>query len=398
MRIGQVGLLAMLIVLTAGCNLGNAPDPTANPIATSQPDLLDRPQVTIEAPNTGDEFIVDEQLFVRATGRDAVGVTRMQLFANGQIVKTVSSQALAGEPTLDATLDYIPRSTGEVTLRVLAFRNAVASEPAEIVITIVDDRDDIVVTTRPDAGSGSGDTGTGSSGSGSSGGPVIPNDGVCRALTNVGLNLRTEPTTTRENIITTLESGTLAPIIARLGNNSWWKLSVNGRIGWVAAEFTTIYGNCQFVPIENVIINTPTPFPTSVPSATHTRTPTPTFTPSNTPQPALSDLVVTALVGEETITLTGGEEATEEYAVTVTNLGGGSSGQFRVTLRADGVEYDLGVVGNLGVRESIVLTQDVVFDTVGEFDVVVDVDPNDAVDEVSEVNNRGNLPVEVVAE
>lgn len=389
MRVRPYMLLLICVSgLLSGCNLGNAGEPTPAPL-TSEPQEAGRPQVTITAPSTGDEFIVDEQLFVRAQATDALGVTRVQLFANGQIVKTVSSESLEGQQALDATLDYTPRSAGQVTLRVLAFRNAIASEPSEIVIDVVEDRDDIVVTTRPDTGSGSG-------GSGGSGGPVIPDDGVCRALTNVGLNMRTQPTTTRDNIITTLASGTLAPIIARLGNNTWWKLSFNGRVGWVAAEFTTIYGNCQSVPIENVIVNTPVPLPTA--TRTSTPLPTATFTPSNTPPPPLSDLIVTGIAGEEMPIIPVGEiSVTENYGVTITNLGGGVTGQFRTVMRVDGIEYDLGVVGNLNPNESIVLTQDIEFTAVGEFDIVVDVDPDGAVDEVSNVNNRGNLPVVVEA-
>lgn len=386
-------MLLFVAIMASGCNLGGTQSPTDEPIDNDPPLVTGRPQVNITAPSEGDQFTVDEQLFVQASATDTQGVTRVQLFANGQIVKTVSSESLEGETALDATLDYTPRSEGEVRLRVLAFRGATASEPAEILINVVGD--DVDVIDRPGSSTTGSTTGTNTTGSSSgSNVPVIPNDGVCRALTNVGLNFRTEPTTTRDNIITTLQSGTLAPIIARLGDNSWWKLSSNGRIGWVAAEFTTIYGNCQSVPIENVIINTPTPIPpTPIPA-----TPVPTLTPlpTNTPIPGFPDLIVTAIVGEEDIVIPAGDsEVTEEFAVTITNLGAGPAGQFESVMRFEGDEFDLGVVSGLSVNQSIVFTQEITFDTAGEFDIRVVVDPDDDVSESSNVNNTGILTVNV---
>jgi hypothetical protein len=64
----------------------------------------------------------------------------------------------------------------------------------------------------------------------------------------------------------------------------------------------------------------------------------------------------------------------------------------------DPVEYDLGVVGSLNANQSIVLEQEIVFEEIGEYEIRVEVDPEDEVDEISEVNNRGDLTIEVVAE
>jgi len=379
MRNWKMILLIGFLCTVAGCNLGT-PSQQEEPLLTDTPVPSGRPEVEIQSPETGDEFVVDEQLLVRAVATDPAGVTRIQLFANGQIVKTVSSESLEGEDVLEATLDYTPRSQGEVILRVLAFRGSTASEPDEITITVREDEDDIIVTARPDTS-----------------GPIIPNDGVCRALTNVGLNFRSAPTTTRDNVITVLQSGTLAPVVARLGDNSWWKINFNNTLGWVSADFTTLFGNCLNIPIENVVINTPTFTPTFTPSHTPTVTLTPTA--SHTPVPGVPDLIVTSISGEEMVVIPADSASVmETYNVIITNLGAGPSGQFSAVLRFDETEFDLGVVSNLNRNESIVLTQELTLDAAGEFDIRVDVDPEDEVDEISEINNRGDITIEVTVE
>lgn len=373
--------IAILIGLSA-CNLGTGE--TEEPLDVTDP-ADTQPTITIISPNDGDSFPLDEPLFVEVEARDALGITRAQLFANGQIVRTVTSEAVEGDQFFNRELEFIPRQTGTFTLRVLAFRGTVASEPDEITIEVTEEDDEIVVTSRPTQ----------------SDAPTIPNDGVCRALVNTGLNFRREPTTTRDNIITVLPANTLAPVVARLGDNSWWKLSYNATLGWVSAQFTTLYGNCSNVPVENVIINTATPIPTNTPTATPIPTDTPA--PTLTPIPGDPDLIVTSIDGElSPLILSGDSEVTEEYAVTISNLGASSTGQFSATLtvdfEGDETEYDLGVVSNLAAGESIVLIQELTFDAEGEYEIQVEADPDSSVDEVSEVNNRGDITVNVTTQ
>lgn len=378
-------LCALALTLTA-CNLGNVPE-SPEPLLTDTPVPASKPTVRINSPADGAEVVVDEEVLISVTATDAVGVTNLQLFANGQIVRTISSEDALGDPQLSAVLDYTPRATGTVNLRVLAFRNATASDPADITLNVRSGAAQVTATADP------GDNL-----------PDIPNDGVCRALTTVNLNFREQPTTAVDNVMAVLPGGTLAPIVGRLGNNTWWQLNWNGQRGWVSAQFTTEYGNCFNVPI----ITTPTPFftPTFTPTPTPTLTPTitPTFTPSITPEPALPDLVPTSFSGEETLTLSAGPngEVAEPYFVTVTNTGAGPSAAFEVSLTverdgADDVVLDMGVVSGLDSMGSVVLQTNVTFDAVGSYDLRVDIDPNDQVNEVSEVNNRAFFSVEVNA-
>lgn len=369
MRLLLVYLLIQVLLLTA-CNLGNVP---VTEIPTPTEPLPDGPpQISITSPTAGDEFVVNEEILVSITASDAVGVTRVQLLANGQIVKSVSSESVSGDETFSAVLDYTPRVQGSVVLRTIAYRGSTASEPDEIQVEVRNNRTQVTSTPAPGSNI-----------------PQIPNDGVCRALVNVGLNFREGPSTDNE-IIRVLTSGTLAPITGRLGDNSWWELNVNGTTGWVAAQFTTPYGNCTNVPIRQITSPTATPTITLTPTVT----PTPTATSEDDNDDSgdgLPDLVITNIVGEADVIV----GAIQTYTVTISNTGQGSSGQFLSEAKFADATYDLAAVSNLDPGESIVLSVDLEFTESGEFEFTARVDIDDDVEEISEFNNRGDITITV---
>lgn len=393
-------MLALSAVLMSACNLGGTPQQEED-IATADSADLGRPSINILSPTTGENFIVNEQVAVSVSATDAIGVTRVQLFANGNLVKTVSSEFANGEVSYEGVLDFTPRTEGDFDLRVIAYRNAISSDPQEVTVTV--GAEQITITQRPSTTTGSSTGNTTGSTTGSTTGnvgnpvPIIPNDGVCRVLTNVGLNFRTEPTTTRDNVITTFPQNTLLVVVARLGDNSWWKVSSTSRVGWVSgnSQFVTLYGNCSGVPIESVVINTPTFTPP-------TQTPPPTLTPlpTDTPIPGKPDLSVPSIAIDEEIIIPAGQtQITVEVTVTVKNDGDEDSPQFDVTLTVEGTEdvvYDVATIGNLEPGAIITLTQEVIFDAAGEYDIQVDVDPENEVDEGGEFNNRADTTVTVI--
>lgn len=384
MHIRVVIALLLTMLLVSACNLGGTPNRGEEDIDNPVEDA-GRPEVSILSPSTGDTFTVNEQILVSVSASDAIGVTRVQLFANGSLVKTISSEFAEGEVSFEGVLDFTPRSNGDYNIRVIAFRDAISSPPAELSITVGDEQ--IIITERP-----SGNT-TGTSGNPA---PVIPNDGVCRALTLVGLNMRTQPTTTRDNVITTFAANTLLTIVARLGDNSWWKVSTGSTQGWVSGnpQYVSLSGNCSGIPVENVVLNTPTPNPTPLP----TNTPAPT----HTPIPGFPDLIVPSIDIDEEIAIPNGEtEVTVEVTITVMNQGNEDSTQFDVTLTVerngfDDVVYEVSTVGNLDAGQILTLTQEVTFDAADEYDIQVDVDVNDEVEESGEFNNRADTTIAVI--
>lgn len=379
--------LGVLILFALGaCTLTTQP-PTDEPIAVPSISPGGKPVVTITSPKDGDEFVVDSDVFITANARDAVGVTRVQLLANNQIVKTISSETTSGQTNFEVLLDYKPRSQGEVELQLIAYRGAIASDPAEVKINVRANQAQVTATALPQSNV-----------------PVIdPNDPTCRLLTNVGLRLRTGPGTDFAQI-TVISAGTVVPITGRIGSNEWYQVLFGTRSGWVSAQnpsnpnekYVSLYGNCFNVPVIAPPAS-PTPPVTATSIPTLTFTPPPTLTPPPTATPGLPDLVITSISGETNVTIpTGATEAVRSYAITITNLGGRSTGAFsnRIILPG-GLEADLGIVSNLDPGVSIVLTANVTFPAAGTYEIRAIADSGGDVTEVSEVNNMGSVLVTV---
>ena len=219
------------LALLSSCNLRRGSPQSSDRDPTATPD--GPPRIIITSPTTGDEYVVGEEILVTVEASDSIGVNRVQLFVDDQIVRTVSSESFQGDLSMQAILNYVPQlaDLGTITLSVRAYRGAEVSVPDEINVVVRRSLADVIATPANPSNI-----------------PFIPDDDVCRALVNVGLNFRTGPGTSYE-IITVLSSGTLAPIAGRNGAGTWWQLNVNNRVGWVSADFTGEYGDCNAVPV-----------------------------------------------------------------------------------------------------------------------------------------------------
>ncbi len=224
-------VLCCVCFLLAACNL-NSRSPATDTANASNSTRVP-PSIEIGSPGDGDEFVLGDEILVSVLAADSAGVNQVKLFVDDQIVRTVSSESLKGDLAMKAILDFVPQraNLGSITLRVLAYRGAVVSPPDEVTVIVRESPAQIVATPAQPAGV-----------------PYIPNDGICRALVNVGLNFRTGPGT-GYRILSVLPSGTLAPIRGRSSQHSWWQLSAEGRAGWVSSDFTTEYGDCSRVPV-----------------------------------------------------------------------------------------------------------------------------------------------------
>jgi len=369
-------IILFALTLTA-CNLGsNDAPPTAELLESPSP--VGVPQINILSPADGDEFIVGEEILVSIAATDSVGVTRVQLLANNQIVKSVSSESLQGDLSMTALLDYTPQSDGAVILRVLAYRGADVSAPDDVQVEIR--RSQAQITATPNQVSNI---------------PDIPNDGVCRALINVGLNFREGPSTDFERI-RVLSSGTLAPIVGRIGDNSWWQLNINNQIGWVSAEFTTEYGICSNVPLVAAPTKAVTASPTTASTTAPTLTSQPTATTPNN-NTGTPDLIVVGITGDNSVIVPSGVSSTKEsYKVTIRNTGTGAATQFTTTMFVNGKEQDLGVIAGLSANSTQDFNVQIEFAQSGTFKLEVFTDSDSQVSELSEVNNRGEISVSVV--
>lgn len=371
-------ILCVLVALVASaCNLNSSDDNDAEPITTATTDATGSPTLTINSPSDGDEVVVNDEVLVSVTATDSVGVTRIQLIADGRTVQTVTSESATGDPSRNALLAYTPRSTGDLTLRVIAYRGSVSSDAEEITLNVRSSLSQVTATS-----------------SGGNNVPVIdPNDPTCRALINTNLNFRRGPSTDF-GVIRVLGAGELLPVVGRVQNNSWLQLNSGGTSGWVASQFVTTYGSlCRNVSV--VITPTPQTQPTAVPTITPLPTNTPI--PTSTPIPSRPNLDVPNIGGERNLQLGADGTVSQQYGVTIRNRGGAINQQFANIVRVSpgDVEYDLGVVAGLGQNESINLTITLTFDQPGIYTVRVITDSDNQITEDSETDNIAIIEVSV---
>lgn len=90
----RIALLILIVMMgVSACNLSSSGGGQAAPTATGGASGV--PVVTILSPPNNSEVLVNQQLLVSANANDSVGVTRVQLFANGQIAKLFLPRRLA---------------------------------------------------------------------------------------------------------------------------------------------------------------------------------------------------------------------------------------------------------------------------------------------------------------
>lgn len=368
-------LSLFLLALASACNLVSEQELESQIAATATANAQIKPTIIINSPPNGTEVVVSTQVIVSVSATDQIGLTRVTLMANNQLVDSVTSQSPTGDRQINALLDFTPSTVGSVTLQAFAFRGSVSSDPATITIFVRQNQQQVTATPPPQPGV-----------------PTIdPNDPTCRALLTAGLNVRSGPSTAYP-VLTVLAPGSVVPIIGRIPDNTWWQIRAGAIIGWVSAQYTNVYGNCTGIP---VIAPPPTPTgsaPTITPSPTNTLAPlvpTPTSLPAN--------LLVTNISGPNTLSLGGNPSVAANYSVTITNLGGSATGPFNntITISPGGLPAQLAIVANLLPGESIILNSTLTFTSAGAFNVVVVADSDNQVVETSEVDNTGQIPVTV---
>jgi hypothetical protein len=104
-------------------------------LPTGQPS---KPVVEIVSPLNGSEVGLGEELVVLISAEDEVGISRVELEANGQMVAVKRSDRAEGEPTLRATLPWTPTVPGSQTLLVYAYNvEGVVSDGVGVRVVVV---------------------------------------------------------------------------------------------------------------------------------------------------------------------------------------------------------------------------------------------------------------------
>ena len=194
---------------------------------------------------------------------------------------------------------------------------------------------------------------------------ALPQTGPCVLATvrNLNVNVRNAPSTEGTQILTRLAPDTIAPVIGRLADGSWWQINVNDAVGWSAASVTRLGGDCSSVSI----LQPPTP----------------------TPVPTGADLVITG-ISTPAFIFSG-----DPFSVTVTisNQGGTPAGAFQVNASFGGPaspNSQSSSIGQLAPGASIPVPFSVTYTEAGTFPVNITVDDGRQVGESNEFNNQSS--------
>ena len=266
----------------------------------SEPPVTQLPTVVITSPANGSQHQVNLPITVQATASDPSGVIRMELWVDGVRTVEAASPASQGQPTLTASLQWVPLVPGSHTLEIRAYNvQERINEPVTVLINAVGNTptDTPTPTATPEP-------------------PTATVPAIPSLTTLADLNVRAGPGTDYE-FVGLLLSGREAEIIGRDETAQWWQIRFDPApdgIGWVIAgpSFSTV-SNADGVPVV-AAPGLPTDTPTVTPSAT--RIP-PTETPTATSIPATETPTAT-------VTPTPTEEIPQaEFAISPTVIEGG---------------------------------------------------------------------------
>ncbi|MBC7813602.1 MAG: SH3 domain-containing protein, partial [Burkholderiales bacterium] len=233
--------------------------------------------------------------------------------------------------------------------------------------------------------------------------PPAPQNTQCVVANNGQsfVNIRSGPDL-NWGIVAQMPPGAQAPVMARLADNSWWQINLNGIVGWVSSAVIQVNGNCGIIPVVPAPPAPPAPATdTPIPPDVPTDTPTPTPTATNTPgdgippgpgdiQAATIDLSITNVAGQPVVPI----NVPVPVAVSVRNSGTVQSNA--TTLRAT---WNGNVVGSSNVPvipagQTIVIPV-VVAPSPAQMprEITFRVDPDNIVNETSNNNNEDTMVI-----
>ncbi len=455
----RVVLVPLMLALAAlACNLtpsepqATATAPAATPTSVA---LSDVPEVEILAPADNSEVVVQTAVQVAVRATDRIGVTRIEMRANGLIVDAIAAPDPAGVSPLESLLSWTPVTLGQNIIEVTAFRGNTRGNPKRITLIV---RQSNAQITRPAF-------------TAPPPGRTPTADLTCRARVNVnGLNLRTGPGTNYPSIGNLALSAEL-PVVGTNLERSWLQVIAAGSVGWVSAAFVTQLGVCNtvgvvpippsptvlagtqiiipptFTPLPTLFFPTPTstipvivlptltpsPFvpptqgpvtigqltstaifatqtalafsPTPPPSPTPSLTPppgvtlpteTPSATPTATATPLLPDLIVSRVEADRTTVVLDPVTRIGQLVVMVTvrNQGAAAAPIFLVSVRQpNGVVVTQPTVNVLEPGQEEMLRFEIAFSLEGSQQLTIIADSGNVVTEYDETNNVAFLEI-----
>lgn len=187
-----------------------------------------RPTISILTPANDQKLVAGREVTVQAVSVSKEGVSRVELWVNGELVDTQTSNNPQSFTTLQP---WTPQIAGTYLLQIKAYDiNGLQSEPAAISVAVEEGNQPLSSpdTTPPTA----------------AGGPTM--------TTKTDLNVRAGPSTAYP-IVTVLRSGQTAAIVGTNAAKTWWQIEhfdTPEGTGWVSAhvQYSTA-SNTENVPV-----------------------------------------------------------------------------------------------------------------------------------------------------
>lgn len=201
------------------------------------------PTVTIQAPTSGAEVAIGQPVVIAAvaTDPDGPGVTRVELFVNGQSVGDAQSPTGAHD-VFDAAISWTPDAEGTATITVVAYRgDGAPSAPAMITLHVVGATTE---STQPSPHAPASPSPTSRS-------PLIETptgEGVVTGRVIMDANIRSGAGPFCD-IIGGAETNEVINLLEYSADRRWFKTDYTGRTGWIWAASVSPLGNTARIPI-----------------------------------------------------------------------------------------------------------------------------------------------------
>lgn len=300
---GVIGIT--LLILTAACTLPDAE-------GTGQPVISGVPLVEIVSPLPNATYLegvsVNIQTSVSNAGAD---VERVEIAVDGAIIATFPQPNPSGSPVFSLTQPWPITALGAHSISVTAFRkDGTSSTPKSVEIRVVSQSEQSAATEEPTQTTQTTQT------QNNTGATTAPTDAPAAttqqnqptnnnaqpttaptdappptnppaptntpppptsskplARMNIGVNIRSGPSTSFNPPIGSLAANTEVDLLGVNPSGDWYKIQYYNSPGWVFAPNVTVIGNTANLPVD---AGPPTPAPTAVPPTAVPATAVPT--------------------------------------------------------------------------------------------------------------------------
>jgi hypothetical protein len=203
-----------------------------------------KPTVAILSPASGTQVKVGETVAVQSSATDVKGVTRVELWVDGSLVRSdVSPQQ---QPSFSVTQEWTATVLGSHSVTVKAYNTARrVSDPATITVNVVEEE---TATPIPLAS------------------VTLPPGAPWAAITAGALNVRRGPGTNYP-VAGQLQQNDVVEIAGKNADGSWLQIVYpTGTIGrgWISTSYAQVRGSPASIPVVETP-PPPTPTPTSSP-------------------------------------------------------------------------------------------------------------------------------------